>query len=113
MKSQLRTRSTRNITVLQIGSCSRSVLPFGQNQEPSQRRSFTPRQVSQSRTGTKTKRGQCVPRCARLNVDDTLVAFPAVTLIFRGPLQQIQAQSHAATETRNIQELGISTENLR
>ena len=38
MKSRVRSRSTRNITVLQIGSCSRTVLSFGQNQEPSRRR---------------------------------------------------------------------------
>jgi hypothetical protein len=61
IKSRLRSSSTRNISVLQIGGCSGSVLPFGQNQEPSL---FT--------------------RCARLNGNDTLVAFPAVALIFRG-----------------------------
>ena len=33
--------------------------------------------------------------------------------IFRGPLQQIQAQSHFATETRNIPELGISCNFIR
>jgi|SRR5271165_3045477 len=110
MKSRVRSRSTRNITVLHIGSCSRTVLPFGQNQEPSRRRASTPRQVLQSRTGTKTKRATVFPGCARLNVDDMLVALPAVALIFRGPLQQIQAQSHFATDTRNIPELGISAE---
>jgi hypothetical protein len=54
------------------------------------------------------KRVTALLSSARSNADDTLAAFPAVGLIFRGPLQQIQTQSHFAAETRNIPELGIS-----
>ena len=61
------------------------------------------------KNGTKTKRVTALPSRARSNADDTLAAFPAGGLIFRGPLRQIQAQSHFAAETRNIPELGIST----
>jgi hypothetical protein len=35
-------------------------------------------------------------------------ASSVVALIFRGPLHQIQSQSHFATATRNIPELGTS-----
>ena len=47
----------------------------------------------------------------QINVNGTQVAFSANALIFRGPIQRIQAQSHFATETRNNPELGISAEN--
>ena len=43
----------------------------------------------------------------QINANGTQVAFSANALIFRGPIQRIQAQSHFATETRNIPELGI------
>ena len=39
------------------------------------------------------------------------MAFPAVVLIFRVPLQPIQGQSYFAIQTRNIPELGISCNN--
>jgi hypothetical protein len=45
---------------------------------------------------------------ALINADDTRLAFLAFTLIFRDLLNETQTQSQFATDTRNIQELGIS-----
>jgi hypothetical protein len=54
-----------------------------------------------------------IPRCARFNADDTLLAFLAFALIFRDPLDETQAQSQFASDTRNIQQLGISEIKVR
>src|SRR5271165_5364028 len=46
MKSAMRSRSARNIDVIQIGSCRRRVLRFDRNPEPAERGSFKTLRVS-------------------------------------------------------------------
>jgi len=65
MKSEVCSRSTRNISVRRIDSCIKSVLRFGQTLEPAERGSSKARQVSGSglRFIVAYSQGQGAPPC--------------------------------------------------
>ncbi|MEY2606100.1 MAG: hypothetical protein QOH31_3916 [Verrucomicrobiota bacterium] len=56
---------------------------------------------------------QRIPGARWFKADNALPAFLAFALIFRDLLNETQTQSHFATDTRNIQELGISEFKVR